>query len=82
MTERTEAKARAIDDGIVASVWRDGYNIGMNFSRRGHILAWDDMNEGERIRAVQNLKAAADFFAECVLQGRSPAQKKGVEGAV
>lgn len=71
MTDETvKAISDRADNGIVASVWRSGNNIGMCFSKQGKTLAWDDMEVGEREMAVQNLYAAADFFVKCITQGK------------
>lgn len=71
MTDETvKAISERADNGIVASVWRSGNNIGMCFSKQGKTLAWDDMDVGEREKAVQNLYAAADFFVKCITQGK------------
>ena len=67
MTDETvkEISERA-DNGIVASVWRSGKNIGMCFSKNGKTVKWDDMTEHERVDAVQNFYAAADFFVRYI----------------
>jgi hypothetical protein len=71
MTDDTvRAISERADNGIVASVWRAGNNLGMCFSKQGKTVTWDDMDVNERQMAVQNLYAAADFFAQCIMQGR------------
>ena len=71
MTDDTaKAISERADNGIVASVWRAGNNLGMCFSKQGKTVTWDDMDVNERQMAVQNLYAAADFFAQCIMQGR------------
>jgi len=71
MTDETvKAISERADNGIVASVWRSGNNLGMCFSKQGKTVTWDDMDVNERQMAVQNLYAAADFFAECIMQGQ------------
>ena len=72
MTDETvKAISERADNGIVASVWRSGNNIGMCFSKQGKTVVWDDMNINERQKAVQNLYAAADFFSEHLMQGQA-----------
>ena len=72
MTDETvKAISERADNGIVASVWRSGNNIGMCLSKQGKTLTWDDMDLKERQKAVQNLYAAADFFAEHLMQGQA-----------
>lgn len=65
-----ENTAKVIADksntGLVASVWKSGGNIGMAFFRNGKACTWDKMSESERIEAVQNFYAAADFFARFI----------------
>ena len=68
--ETVKAISERADNGIVASVWRSGNNIGMCFSKHGKTVAWDDMDVEEREKAVQNLYAAADFFVKCITQGK------------
>ena len=58
------------DSGIVASVWRSGKNIGICFSKRGNTVTWDEMTKQDRVEAVQNFYAAADFFVRFVTQGK------------
>ena len=71
MTDDTlRAISERADNGIVASVWRAGNNLGMCFSKQGKTLAWDNMTEQERVDAVQNLYAAANFFVKCVTQDK------------
>lgn len=71
MTDETvKAISERADNGIVASVWRSGNNIGMCFSKQGKTVVWDDMNINERQKAVQNLYAAADFFAQHITHGQ------------
>lgn len=71
MTDSTvQAISERADNGIVASVWRSGNNIGMCFSKRGKSVTWDGMDMNERQMAVQNLYAAADFFSEHIMQGQ------------
>ena len=70
----TEEKVKAIseraDNGIVASVWSSGNNLGMCFSKQGKTVTWYDMTEKERVEAVHNFYAAADFFVKCIAQGK------------
>ena len=68
--ETVKAIIERADNGIVASVWRSGNNIGMCFSKQGKTVVWDDMTEQERIETVQNFYAAADFFVRFVTQGK------------
>lgn len=71
MTDETvKAISERADNGIVASVWRSGNNLGICFSKQGKTVTWDGMDVNERQMAVQNLYAAADFFAECIMQGK------------
>lgn len=71
MTDETvKAISERADNGIVASVWRSGNNLGMCFSKQGKTVTWDDMTERERMEAVQNFYAAADFFVKCITQGK------------
>lgn len=72
MTDETvKAISERADNGIVASVWRSGDNLGICFSKHWKTLTWDDMDVNERQMAVQNLYAAADFFAEHLMQGQA-----------
>ena len=68
--DTVKAISERADNGIVASVWRSGNNLGMCFSKQGKTMTWDDMDVNERQMAVQNLYAAADFFAQCIMQGQ------------
>lgn len=71
MTDETvKAISERADNGIVASVWRSGNNLGMCFSKQGKTVTWEDMDVCERTNAVQNFYAAADFFAKFVTQGK------------
>lgn len=71
MTDETvKAISESADNGMVASVWRSGNNLGMCFSKQGKTVTWDDMTEQERVEVVQNFYAAADFFAKCITQGK------------
>ena len=72
MTDETvKAIIERADNGIVASVWRSGNNLGMClFSEQGKTVTWNDMTEQERTEAVQNFYAAADFFMKCITQGK------------
>lgn len=71
MTKETvKAISERADNGIVASVWRSGNNLGMCFSKHGKTVTWDDMTEQERVEVVQNFYAAADFFVKCITQGK------------
>lgn len=71
MTKETvKAISERADNEIVASVWRSGNNLGMCFSKKGKTVVWEDMTEQERVEAVQNFYAAADFFAKCITQGK------------
>lgn len=67
--ETVKAIIERADNGIVASVWRSGNNIGMCFSKQGKTVVWDDMTEQEMMEAVQNFYAAADFFAQHITHG-------------
>lgn len=67
--ETVDAISERADNGIVASVWRSGNNLGICFSEKGKTVTWDDMDLKERCLAVQNLYAAADFFAKALAQG-------------
>lgn len=72
MTDETvKAISERADNGIVASVWRSGNNLGMCFSKQGKTVTWEDMDVCERTKAVQNFYAAADFFAEHLMQGQA-----------
>lgn len=66
----TKAISERADNGIVVSVWRSGNNLGICFSKQGKTITWDDMGIGERTKAVQNLYAAADFFAGCTMRDK------------
>ena len=68
--ETVKAIIERADNGIVASVWRSGNNIGMCFSKQGKTVTWDDMTEHERMESVQNFYAAADFFAQHITHGQ------------
>ena len=68
--DTVKAISERADNGIVASVWRSGKNLGMCFSKQGKTVTWDDMDVDEREKAVQNFYAAADFFAGCIMQGQ------------
>ena len=68
--ETVKAISERADNGIVASVWRSGNNIGMCFSKHGKTVTWDDMTKQERIMAVQNFYAAADFFTQHITHGQ------------
>ena len=71
MTDETvKAIRERADNGIVASVWSSGNNLGMCFSKHGNTVTWDDMTEQERVEAVQDFYAAADFFVNYITQGR------------
>ena len=71
MTEDTvKAISERADNGIVASVWSSGNNLGMCFSKRGKTVTWGDMTEQERTEAVQNFYAAAAFFVKYITQGK------------
>ena len=71
MTDETvKAISERADNGIVASVWRSGNNLGMCFSKKGKTVVWEDMTEQERVEAVQNFYAAADFFVKFITQGK------------
>ena len=71
MTDETvKAISEREDNGIVATVWRSGKNIGMCFSKYGKTVTWDEMTERERVEAVQNFYAAADFFAQHITHGQ------------
>ena len=71
MTDNTvQAIIERADNGIVASVWRSGNNLGIFFSKQGKSVVWDDIDVNDRQMAVQNLYAAADFFSEHIMQGR------------
>ena len=64
--ETVKAISERSDNGIVASVWRSGKNLGMCFSKHGEAVEWDDMTEQERVEAVQNFYAAGDFFCRFI----------------
>lgn len=64
--EIVKAISERADNGIVASVWRSGNNLGMCFSKQGKTVVWEDMTEQERVEAVQNFYAAGDFFCRCI----------------
>ena len=71
MTDETvKAISERADNVIVASVCRSGNNLGMCFSKKGKTVVWEDMTEQERVEAVQNFYAAADFFVKCITQGK------------
>ena len=71
MTDKTvKAISERADNGIVASVWSSGNNLGVCFSKHGKTVTWDDMTKQERIEAVQDFYAAADFFVNYITQGR------------
>lgn len=72
MDEKTvKAIGERADKGIVVSVWRSENNIGVCFSKQGRAVIWDDMSVDGRTKAVQDLYAAADFFAEHLMQGQT-----------
>ena len=76
MTDETvKAISESADNEIVASVWRSGNNLGMCFgmcfSKQGKIVTWDEMTKQERVEAVQNFYAAADFFVKFITQEKS-----------
>lgn len=66
--ETVKAISERADNEIVASVWRSGNNLGMCFSKQGETVMWDDMTKQERVEAVQNFYAAADFFVKFITQ--------------
>jgi hypothetical protein len=68
--ETVDAISEYSDNGIVASVWRCGNNLGMCFSKEGKTVMWNDMDMQERCIAVQNLYAAADFFSGLIMNGK------------
>ena len=68
--DTVKAISERADNGIVASVCRSGNNLCMCFSKQGKTVTWDDMSVNERQIAVQNLYAAADFFAGCIMHGK------------
>ena len=68
--ETVKAISERANNGIVASVWRSGNNIGMCFSKHGNTVTWDDMTEQERMEAVHTFGAAADFFAKHITHGQ------------
>ena len=68
--ETVKAISERADNGIVASVWRSGSDLGVCFSKQGKTVTWDDMDELERNMAVLNLYAAADFFAQHITHGQ------------
>lgn len=71
MTDKTvQAISERADNGIVASVWRSGNNLGMCFSKHGKIVTWDGMSIDERMKAVHNLHVAAGFFADHIYVGQ------------
>lgn len=71
MTDETvKAISERANNGIVASVWRSGNNLGMCFSKQGKTVTWDDMDVDERTKAVQNFYAAAEFFMKHITQGK------------
>ena len=74
-TETAKAIAEKSNTGLVASVWRSGKNLGMAFFKNGKAYTWDDMTEGERTEAVENLFAAGDFFARFIKSPRPEGSK-------
>lgn len=77
MDEQT--KEHLVKNGfLTTTVWRDGNNLGMAFSRLGGNVKWDEMKFSEKVEVIQNLYGAADFFAK-ILQGQRNEEKK-VEG--
>ena len=67
MTDETvKAISEHADNGIVASVWRSGNNLGMCFSKHGKTVTWYDMTEQERVEVVNNFYAAGDFFCRFI----------------
>ena len=66
--ETVKSISERADNGIVASVWRSGNNLGMCFSKQGKTVTWYDMTEQERVEAVHNLYEAANFFVKCITQ--------------
>lgn len=71
MEENTaKAIAEKSNTGLVASVWRSDKNIGMAFFKDGKAYTWYEMSEEERIEAVRNFYAAADFFAQFIKQSK------------
>jgi hypothetical protein len=75
-----QTKEHLIKNGfLTTTVWRDGKNLGMAFSRLGGSIQWDDMKFSEKVEVIQNLYSAADFFAK-ILQGERLEEKKKEEG--
>ena len=71
-----QTKEHLVKNGfLTTTVWRDGKNLGMAFSRLGGNVKWDEMKFSEKVDVIQNLYGAADFFAK-ILQGERLEEKK------
>ena len=74
-----QTKEHLVKNGfLTTTVWREGNNLGMAFSRLGGNVTWDEMKFPEKVEVVQNLYGAADFFAK-ILQGERLEEKKKEE---
>ena len=60
---------------LATTVWRDGNNLGMAFSRLGGNVQWNEMKQSEKVEVIENLYSAADFFAR-ILRGERLEGKK------
>lgn len=61
---------------LTTTVWREEKNLGMAFSRLGGNVKWDEMKFYEKVEVVQNLYAAADFFAKILQEERLKERKQ------
>lgn len=74
-----QTKEHLVKNGfLTTTVWREGNNLGMAFSRLGGNVKWDEMKFAEKVEVIQNLYGAADFFAK-ILQGERLEEKKKEE---
>lgn len=75
-----KTKEHLVKNGfLTTTVWREGNNLGMAFSRLGGNVKWDEMKFSEKVEVIQNLYGATDFFAK-ILQGERLEEKKKEDG--
>lgn len=74
----TQVKDHIVKNGfITTTVWREGNNLGMAFSRLGGNITWGDLKLSEKVEIVQNLYGAADFFSRLLGESKfTDADKK------
>lgn len=65
-------------EGIVASVWRSGRNIGIEFFKNGKCYTWEEMTDKEREHTVQNLLYASTSLF-CAYKDNCPLMQKKEE---